>query len=409
VTGIHSRYGALALLLIIITMTMPLAAIQAQTLLTASQTIPAVGTIGGSLTWLKTNGNLIETTNGAIFNFEGVAIAILDWGWTNPNYYMDGNWNESLIAFLAQCGGNSIRLDINCYQFNDAYFAEIDQVVNWCTQNNVRVILDIHDGDPNTISTTWPNDMLTIMQNPNAPLNTIISPYPGDAPYPNVSWIGLLDFYVTRYENNPTVSMINIMNEPMEAQSSNDTYLFNIWRNAANLAVESIQAINPNILIGVYGMNWGKTMTDWVSQPLPENNIVYCYDIHLAYDVGWEAYANDYMAGNYTLAKQEWIAYLTQNDVLALSAEYPVLAIEWGSQQYNGYNATLEPAYLQWTEDTFQIFAQYKIGQEYWAFNPVDPITIVGNDGDLLDYPNWANGTLVLDATGQIWEQYCEG
>ena len=92
-----------------------------------------------------------------------------------------------------------------------------------------------------------------------------------------------------------------------------------------------------------------------------------------------------------------------------MSAEYPVLAIEWGSQQYNGYNATLEPAYLQWTADTFQIFAQYKIGQEYWAFNPVDPVAIVGNDGDLLDYPNWVNGTIVLDATGQIWEQYCQG
>ena len=388
---------------------MPLSATQAQAQQTITQTISASGKIVGPLTWLKTDGNLIETTNGAVFNFEGAAIAILDWGWTNPNYYMDGNWNESLIAFLAQCGGNSIRLDINCYQFDDAYFAEIDQVVNWCTQNNVRVILDIHDGDPNTVSTTWVNDLLTIMQNPNSPLDTIISPYPGDAAYPNVSWIGLLDFYVARYENNPTVSMINIMNEPMEAQSSNDTYLFSIWRNAANLAVESIQAINPNILIGVYGMSWGKTMTDWVAQPLPENNIVYCYDIHLAYDVGWEAYANDYMAGNYALAKTEWLAYLAQNDVLALSAEYPVLAIEWGSQQYNGYNATLEPAYLQWTEDSFQIFAQYKIGQEYWAFNPVDPVTIVGNDGDLLDYTSWVNGSLVLDATGQIWEQYCQG
>ena len=121
--------------------------------------------------------------------------------------------------------------------------------------------------------------------------------------YPTVSWIGLLDFYVARYENNPTVCMINIMNEPCQTQA-NDSYLFSIWRNAANLAVNSIQAINPNILIGVYGMSWGKTMTDWVAQPLLENNIVYCYDIHLAYDVGWEAYANDYMAGNYALQKQ---------------------------------------------------------------------------------------------------------
>ena len=153
--SIYSKYVALALLLITIMLVMPLAAIQAQALLSTSQTIPGSATIEGSPGWLKTSGNLIETANGTIFNFEGAAIAILDWGWTNPNYYMDGNWNESLIAFLAQCGGNSIRLDINCYQFNDAYFAEIDQVVNWCTQNNVRVILDIHGGDPSSLSTTW--------------------------------------------------------------------------------------------------------------------------------------------------------------------------------------------------------------------------------------------------------------
>jgi hypothetical protein len=167
-----------------VTIIIPVATSQTE----AQQTISNFGTIERPLTWLKTNGNFIETMDGTIFQFEGVAISILDWGWTNPNYYMDGHWNENLIAFLSQCGSNSIRLDLNCYEFNDAYFSLVDQIVSWCTQYRVRVILDMHNGDPNSL--TWSQDKLTILQNPNAPLNTIINPYPGDAPYPNVSWIG---------------------------------------------------------------------------------------------------------------------------------------------------------------------------------------------------------------------------
>ena len=412
-TSIHSGYVPLALLLIVITLLMPLAAIQTRAELTISQTISASGTISGSLTWLKTNGNLIETANGAPFEFKGAAIGTTNWGWSSINFYTNGNWNENLITFLKECGANSIRLTLTWYQYNPTYTALIDQMVNWCTENKVYVILDFHYGDPNTISNAA-NDAVTIMENPNAPLDTILTPGSGDSPYPNISWIGLLQYYTSHYANNPIVSMINIMNEPCQTQY-NDTYLFSLWRNASEMAVNAIHAINPNMLVSVYGMAWGNSLVDWYANPLPENNVVYaCEGAYMAYQVGYNSYADAYIAGNYTLGKQEYLTYLTQNDILPMSTKYPVMVMEWGSMQWNGYNATLEPAYLQFTSDAFQVFAQNGLGSEYWCWD-IDSIgsdysgnNLAAYNQGLLDYQNWMNNVLVLDARGELWQQYCQ-
>jgi hypothetical protein len=208
--------------------------------------------------------------------------------------------------------------------------------------------------------------------------------------------------------------MINILNEPCSTQF-NDSYLFSLWRNTSMLAVDAIQKVNSNILVSVYGMAWGNSLVDWYSNPLPENNVVYAAEgAYMAYQVGYNSYADAYIAGNYALGKQKWLTYLTQNDILPMSTRYPVMVMEWGSMQWIGYNATLEPAYLQFTSDALQVFAQNGLGSEYWTWD----IDSIGNDylghnlasynQGLLDYQNWMNNVLVLDARGELWQQYCQ-
>jgi hypothetical protein len=97
-----------------------------------------------------------------------------------------------------------------------------------------------------------------------------------------------------------------------------------------------------------------------------------------------------------------------------MSAKYPVTVMEWGSEQWNGYNASLEPAYRQFTSDALQIFSQNNLGSEYWCWD-IDSIgsdyqgnNLAAFNQGLLVYQNWMNDTLVLDARGQLWEQYCQ-
>ena len=411
----RSKHTALALLLAVVVTIIPNTTLStAET--TAQQSISIHGSIEG-LGWLHTSGNQIQTASGTQFIFKGAAIGTTNWGWSQLNTYTNGNWNENLITYLKASGGNSIRLTLTWYQYNPTYFAIIDQVVNWCTAQNVYVILDFHYGDPN-MGSVADQDALKIMQNPNASLNTLLTPsssskqWFGD--YPDISWIGLLQFYAARYVNNPTVSMINILNEPCANQLS-DSILFSIWRNAATQAVDAIHAVNSNVLVAVYGMAWGNSLVDWYANPLPQNNVVYAAEgAYMAYQVGYNSYADAYIAGNYALGKQKWLTYLSQNDILPMSIRYPVMVMEWGSMQWIGYNATLEPAYIQFTSDALQVFAQNGLGSEYWTWD----INSIGGDylghnlasynQGLLDYQNWMNNVLVLNARGELWQQYCQ-
>jgi len=362
------------------------------------------------LGWLHTSGNQIETASGQNFVFFGAAIVVTNYGWSNPNGDTGGNWNEGLFAALKEDGGNSVRVTLTYWQYSAAYTAFIDQVVKWCAENSLYVILDIHLGDPH--STTGPQDDVKIMQNPNEDLSTILTPAPGDAPYPSISWIGLLQYYAQHYANNPTVSMIDILNEPTGNQGT-DSYLFGLWDSAAQLAINAIHAVNPDVLVGVYGMSWGNSLVDFYNHPLVGTNIVYAAEgAYMAWQVGWEPFANDYLEGNYAQGKIDYISYLNEQDIISMSQKYPVMIMEWGSQQAVQYNATLDPAYIRWMGDALQIFSQHGLGSEYWAWDisgmgsDEHGVDLYKVDQGLLDWQNWQNHLFVPDARGQLWEQY---
>lgn len=60
---------------------------------------------------------------------------------------------EADIKNLAECGFNSIRLALNArvflkeepgYQYDEGMFAYLDQLIDWCEENRIYVILDMH-------------------------------------------------------------------------------------------------------------------------------------------------------------------------------------------------------------------------------------------------------------------------
>jgi hypothetical protein len=368
--------------------------------------------------WLHTSGNRIETASGQDFEYYGAATVVTNYACyqndctnaaSTANAETDGNWNEGFFATLSADGGNSVRVTLSYYNYSPAYTAFIDQVVNWCSQNNLYVILDLHIGDPH--STTGAQDSLKIMLNPTEDLSTLLTPAPGDPPYPEISWIGLLQYYAEHYADNPTVSMIDILNEPASDQA-NDSYLFGVWHDASQQAVNAIHEASPSVLVGVYGMSWGNSLVDFYNDPLIGSNIVYAAEgAYMGFQVGYWAFANDYIAGNYAQGKIDYVTYLNDMDIIPMSLRYPVVIMEWGSQQWVDYNASLDPAYTQWQGDALQTFAKYGMGSEYWAWDITgmgdseNGYSLAATNQGLLDYQSWMGNALVLDARGLVWGQ----
>jgi len=342
---------------------------------------------------LHTEGNKIKNSCGQTVRLTGAGVSILEWGWNNPNQYTNGHWNEEYVQFFKSVGGNSLRLALSCYPFNDSYFSLVDQFVGWCRKHGVYVILDMHMGNPDD----WSGEKARlILENPTTPLDQVLG-----AGYPNVSWIDWLTFYVGRYKNDPTVCGINIFNEPCQEVPVGYTIetFFNLWRNAANLAVNSIQTVNPEILIFLYGMNWGETLAYWNSNPLPQNNLVYCCIRHMQYDTG-EDYYNNYITGNYEAGKQDFIKLWTDNKIFEMAGKHPVDFIEWGSQN-SPYDPAKEEGYKQWTRDVLDIINYYGMNQHYWVYAGYN-----ANNGDLLKHDDWITGKLTLSDRGLIWSSH---
>lgn len=353
--------------------------------LRSEQNILSYGSVQYQRTWLHTDGKYIKDAYGNKVILTGAGYSILEWGWSNPDLYMNGHFNSELFDLFKQAGANSIRLALTMYTINQNYLDLVDTVIGWCRERSIYVILDMHNGDPDN----WTEEViLQILENPTTAL-------PG---YP-LSWIDWLEFYADRYKDDPLVSGIKIFNEPCQnipAGYTRETF-FNLWRNDALMAAEAIHSINPNVLVFVWGMFWGETLADWSDNPLNEPNIVYCFTRHMEFDDS-EPYYNHYIAGDYEKGKQEFIDLWTRNGIFTmLDLGYPIDLMEWGSQ--NPYYPNHEDAYLAWTEDVLKILNGSEIGFHYWDLSGYGPY-----DGCLLMHDDWSK----LSARGEIWAQYCQ-
>jgi len=349
-------------------------------------TISSSGSIKCSRTWLHTEGRYIKDEYGNNVILKGAGYSILEWGWGNPDYYMDGHFNSEFFDLFIQSGGNSIRLALTMYTINQSYLDLVDSVIEWCRERNIYVILDMHNGNPDN----WTeNVILQILENPT----TAPPEYP-------LSWIDWLAFYANRYKDDPLVCGINIFNEPCQNIPTGYTRetFFNLWRNDALMAAQTIHSINPNALVFVWGMFWGETLDDWSNDPLDNPNIVYCFTRHMEFDDS-EPYYNYYITGDYNRGKQEFIDLWTGSGIFTmLNLGYPIDLMEWGSQ--NPSYPNYEAAYLAWTEDVFAILNENGIGSHYWDYSGYTT-----NDGCLLLHDDWST----LSTRGEIWAQYCRG
>ena len=264
-----------------------------------------------SLSFLKVQGKNIVKSDGTTFFIKGTNLG----NWLNPEGYMfgfkktnsasmidrmfrqlvgeeatDEFWAEFKdnyvtrpdIKFMAECGVNTIRLPLHYKLFtNEDYlgiyaaqdgFKRIDNVVKWCKENGIYLILDMHCAPGGqtggNVDDSYGYPWLFTDTKSEALLTDI--------------WQKIAE----RYKDEPAVLGYELLNEPIEHRDNIDDwdiryypFLEPLYKRLTK-AIRSIDSRHIIILGGARGNTDFSMFKDWKF----DNNIIYschCYSVTL--------------------------------------------------------------------------------------------------------------------------------
>lgn len=265
----------------------------APTVDSGSHSTPDAGRIRG---YLHTSGGTIVDEGNAVVRLTGVS-----WfGLETANYAPHGLWSRSMASMLDQMkslGFNSIRIPYSNQLFDAGSTPNsidatqnpdlvgvtgmqlLDKLVAAARTRGMKVILDRHRPDSGGQSELW---------------------YTGQ--YSEQRWISDWTMLATHFKGDSTVVGVDLHNEPHGRATWGDGNMQTDWRLAAERAGAAIQAVNPDLLIIVEGVEkvgadtywWGGNLSNAGTSPvrLP-------VDHHLVYS------AHDYPASVYA---QKWFS-----------------------------------------------------------------------------------------------------
>jgi aryl-phospho-beta-D-glucosidase BglC (GH1 family)/chitodextrinase len=122
----------------------------------------------------------------------------------------------------------------------------LDIIVDWCQQNNMKIILDNHSRQPDG----YMNELLWYT-----------------AVTPESKWISDWVFLAGRYKNYDAVIAMDLNNEPHGKYGNGATWgnsnPATDWNKAAERCGNAILAVNPNVLIMVEGLEEYQNETYW--------------------------------------------------------------------------------------------------------------------------------------------------
>lgn len=215
--------------------------------------------------WLNPEGymfgfgkaNSYRTINDMLCEIAGPSFAKKFWKAFKDNYI-----TRKDIEFIASTGANTIRLPFHYKLFTDEDymgltanqdgFARIDTLVNWCRDNHLYLILDMHDA-------------------PGGQTGDNIDDSYG---YP---WLfedkESLDEYcaiwkkiAAHYKNEPVILGYELINEPIAPYFPNARKLNSLLEPTHKLAVKAIREVDNNHIILLGGAQWNgnfEPFTDW--------------------------------------------------------------------------------------------------------------------------------------------------
>jgi endoglucanase len=278
-----------------------------------------------------------QTNGGVIVDHTGqpVRIAGISWfGSETPNFApfgLDVRNYKDLLDQVLQLGYNAIRfpysnqlLDpastpvginaaLNPDLKNLSGLQVMDAIVNYAGQIGLRIILDRHRPAASAQSALWYTSA-----------------------YPESRWISDWQMLVTRYSSNSTVVGVDLHNEPSDPACWGCGDVSVDWRLAAQRAGNAIQAVNPNLLIIVEGVQTYNGDSYWQGGNLrgaalfPVTLTVPNHLVYSAHDYAASVYPQPWLLdaafpGNLPAIWDSHWGYLRKNNIA------PVLLGEFGA------------------------------------------------------------------------------
>ncbi|MBH1940188.1 glycoside hydrolase family 5 protein [Mobilitalea sibirica] len=290
---------------------------------------------------------------------------------------------EKDIKQIASWGMDHVRLPIdymviedddNPFQYKEEGFAYVDQCIEWCEDNNLNIILDLHRAAGYAFHSLKENRLFEdeVLQQ---------------------RYISLWQAFAKRYKDKGRHVVFELLNEIVEPNSDR-------WNALSKRAVEGIREIDQNRVIIIGGNFYNSVFTLNELNPIEDNNLVYTfhfYEPHIFTHqrASWEPLLKDlefvvpYPSGKDTYKKylekseefkkrygftfkelvdkeylrsllQPALEFAKERDVMLYCGEYGV--IENVPMEYN----------LNWHRDMCDLLLDNQIGRAVWSYKQMD-------------------------------------
>ncbi len=343
--------------------------------------------------YLSTSGNQIVDSAG-----NAVRITGINWfGFETSNRVLHGLWARGYKSALDQIktlGFNTLRIPYSnamlragaaTSSINFALNPDLqgltplqclDKVIDYCGQIGLRIFLDRHSA------------------NADGYLNENVWFISGDAYYTEQRWIDDWVMLATRYAGNPTVIGADLFNEPKRTATWGNSAPLTDWNRAAERCGNAIQAVNPNWLIIVEGVEqfggqsywWGGNLMGVATLPVTlnvPNKLVYSIHDYPA-SVSAQTW---FSAGNYPQnlggVWDSYWGYIFKNNTA------PIIVGEFGSKLLTTSDQQWMDKLTDYMDGDFDLngindlpAGKRGISWTMWCFNPNSGDTggIVGDD-----------------------------
>ena len=312
--------------------------------------------------FLRTRGAKIVDAENRTVRLTGI-----NWfGFETANHAPHGLWARSLDALLDQVvalGYNMLRLPVSSQMLEPGAATSgidlgknpslsglsplelLDVVVTKAGARGLRLVLDRHRPGSDAQSALWYTDR-----------------------YPEARWLADLTALGRRYAGNRTVIGIDLHNEPHGAASWGDGNAATDWRLAAERAGAAIQAVNPELLVIVEGVEnaggkggwWGGNLrgvrASPVRLPVPDH-VVYSPHEYPASVAAQPWFGVPSFPANMDGLWDESWGYLVKEDIA------PVWIGEFGTKLESASDRA-------WLQALLAYLGRASIGFAYWSLNP---------------------------------------
>ena len=254
--------------------------------------------------------------------------------------FKDNYITQADIKFIAQQGANTIRLPFNYKLFTDEDymglssqqdgFQRIDQLISWCRQAGLYLILDLHDC-PGSQTGDNIDDGYGY-------------PWLFESEQSQQLFCDIWQRIAKRYAKEPVILGYELMNEPIAHYFENKDELNARLEPLYKRAVRAIRQVDRNHVILLGGARWNSDFfmfNDWTF----DNNIMYT----------WHRYGGDATAE----AINDYISFRDKTQLPMYMGEI-------------GHNTN------EWQADFVKVMKQANIGYTFWPYKKLDGSCMMG-------------------------------